>query len=226
MAPAAAGLVIVVEDEPAIADIQRLYLTREGYDVVVATTGEDALDLIRQRRPVAVVLDVGLPGIDGVEVLRRLRSDGDDTPVLVVTARDEEVDRVLGLEMGADDYVTKPFSPRELVARVRAVLRRGRRAERTDELSAGTVVMRPDERRVLVDGAEVELTPTEFELLEALLRNPGHVFTRDELLTDVWRYTSAVTTRTVDVHVAQLRAKLGEALVIRTVRGVGYGIDR
>ena len=226
MAPAAAGLVVIVEDEPAIADIQRLYLAREGYDVVVATTGEDALDLIRQRRPVAVVLDVGLPGIDGVEVLRRLRSDGDDTPVLVVTARDEEVDRVLGLEMGADDYVTKPFSPRELVARVRAVLRRGRRAERTDELSAGTVVMRPDERRVMVDGAEVELTPTEFELLEALLRNPGHVFTRDELLTDVWRYTSAVTTRTVDVHVAQLRAKLGDALAIRTVRGVGYGIDR
>jgi len=226
LAPAAAGLVVIVEDEPAIADIQRLYLAREGYDVVVATTGEDALDLIRQRRPVAVVLDVGLPGIDGVEVLRRLRSDGDDTPVLVVTARDEEVDRVLGLEMGADDYVTKPFSPRELVARVRAVLRRGRRAERTDELSAGTVVMRPDERRVMVDGAEVELTPTEFELLEALLRNPGHVFTRDELLTDVWRYTSAVTTRTVDVHVAQLRAKLGDALAIRTVRGVGYGIDR
>ena len=226
MAPAAAGLVLIVEDEPAIADIQRLYLTREGYDVVVATTGEDALGLVRARRPVAVVLDVGLPGIDGVEVLRRLRSDGDNTPVLVVTARDEEVDRVLGLEMGADDYVTKTFSPRELVARVRAVLRRGQRSERTDELAAGTVVMRPDERRVIVDGAETELTPTEFELLEALLRNPGHVFTRDELLTDVWRYTSAVTTRTVDVHVAQLRAKLGDALVIRTVRGVGYGIDR
>ena len=226
MAPAAAGLVLIVEDEPAIADIQRLYLTREGYDVVVATTGEDALDLVRARRPVAVVLDVGLPGIDGVEVLRRLRSDGDNTPVLVVTARDEEVDRVLGLEMGADDYVTKPFSPRELVARVRAVLRRGQRSERTDELAAGTVVMRPDERRVIVDGAETELTPTEFELLEALLRHPGHVVTRHELLTDVWRDTSAVTTRTVDVHVAQLRAKLGDALVIRTVRGVGYGIDR
>jgi DNA-binding response OmpR family regulator len=226
LAPAAAGLVLIVEDEPVIADIQRLYLTREGYDVVVASTGEDALDLVRARRPVAVVLDVGLPGIDGVEVLRRLRSDGDDTPVLVVTARDEEVDRVLGLEMGADDYVTKPFSPRELVARVRAVLRRGHRTERTDELAAGTVVMRPDERRVIVDGEEIELTPTEFELLEALLRSPGHVFTRDELLTDVWRYTSAVTTRTVDVHVAQLRAKLGDALVIRTVRGVGYGIDR
>ncbi len=226
MAPAAAGLVLIVEDEPAIADIQRLYLAREGYDVVVTSTGEDALDVIRQRRPVAVVLDVGLPGIDGVDVLRRLRSEGDDTPVLLVTARDEEVDRVLGLEMGADDYVTKPFSPRELVARVRAVLRRGQRAERTDELAAGAVVMRPDERRVMVDGAEVELTPTEFELLEALLRNPGHVFTRDELLTDVWRYTSAVTTRTVDVHVAQLRAKLGDALAIRTVRGVGYGIDR
>ena len=226
MAGAAAGLVLIVEDEPAIADIQRLYLTREGYDVAVVSTGEDALDAVRRHRPVAVVLDVGLPGIDGVEVLRRLRGDDDDTPVLVVTARDEEVDRVVGLEMGADDYVTKPFSPRELVARVRAVLRRGRRPASSDELTAGTVVLRPDEHRVTVDGSEVDLTPTEFELLEALLRNPGHVFSRDELLTDVWQYTSAVTTRTVDVHVAQLRAKLGDGLHIRTVRGVGYGIDR
>ncbi len=222
----ASGLVLLVEDEPAIADIQRLYLTRDGYDVEVVTTGEAALDLVRDRRPAAVVLDIGLPGIDGIEVLRRIRAAGLHTPVLLVTARDEEVDRVLGLEMGADDYVTKPFSPRELVARVRAVLRRGPLADSGDELAAGDVVLRPDERRVLVRGAETELTPTEFDLLEALLRNPGRVFSRDELLTDVWRYTSAVTTRTVDVHVAQLRAKLGDALAIRTVRGVGYGIDR
>ncbi len=222
----ASGLVLLVEDEPAIADIQRLYLTRDGYDVEVVTTGEAALDLVRDRRPAAVVLDIGLPGIDGIEVLRRIRAAGLHTPVLLVTARDEEVDRVLGLEMGADDYVTKPFSPRELVARVRAVLRRGPLADSGDELAAGDVVLRPDERRVLVRGTETELTPTEFDLLEALLRNPGRVFSRDELLTDVWRYTSAVTTRTVDVHVAQLRAKLGDALAIRTVRGVGYGIDR
>ncbi len=222
----ASGLVLLVEDEPAIADIQRLYLARDGYDVEVVTTGEAALDLVRDRRPAAVVLDIGLPGIDGIEVLRRIRAAGLHTPVLLVTARDEEVDRVLGLEMGADDYVTKPFSPRELVARVRAVLRRGPLADSGDELAAGDVVLRPDERRVLVRGTETELTPTEFDLLEALLRNPGRVFSRDELLTDVWRYTSAVTTRTVDVHVAQLRAKLGDALAIRTVRGVGYGIDR
>jgi DNA-binding response OmpR family regulator len=220
------GLVLLVEDEPAIADIQRLYLTRDGYDVAVVATGEAALDVVRHRRPVAVVLDIGLPGIDGVEVLRRIRAQGLHTPVLLVTARDEEVDRVLGLEMGADDYVTKPFSPRELVARVRAVLRRGPLVSEGDELAAGDVVLRPAERRVLVHGTEIELTPTEFDLLEALMRHPGRVFGRDELLTDVWHYSSAVTTRTVDVHVAQLRAKLGDALAIRTVRGVGYGIDR
>ena len=220
------GLVLLVEDEPAIADIQRLYLTRDGYDVEVVATGEAALEVVRERRPVAVVLDIGLPGIDGVEVLRRIRGEGLHTPVLLVTARDEEVDRVLGLEMGADDYVTKPFSPRELVARVRAVLRRGPLVSEGDEFVAGDVVLRPDERRVFVHDSEIELTPTEFELLEALMRQPGRVFSRDELLTNVWHYASAVTTRTVDVHVAQLRAKLGDALAIRTVRGVGYGIDR
>jgi DNA-binding response OmpR family regulator len=220
------GLVLLVEDEPAIADIQRLYLARDGYDVEVVATGEAALEVVRDRRPVAVVLDIGLPGIDGVEVLRRIRGQGQHTPVLLVTARDEEVDRVLGLEMGADDYVTKPFSPRELVARVRAVLRRGSLVAEGDTLAAGDVVLRLDERRVLVHDAEIELTPTEFELLAALMRQPGRVFSRDELLTNVWHYAAAVTTRTVDVHVAQLRAKLGDALAIRTVRGVGYGIDR
>jgi DNA-binding response OmpR family regulator len=223
---AASNLVLLVEDEPAIADLQRLYLLRDGFDVGVVTTGEQALEQIRARRPAAVVLDVGLPGIDGIEVVRRLRAGGDDVPVLFVTARDDEVDRVLGLEMGADDYVTKPFSPRELVARVRAVLRRGRTSDDRDTVVVGEVELNTLEHRVSVRGEPVEMTPTEFDLLAELMRNPGRVFTRDELLRQVWGYSSAVTTRTVDVHVAQVRAKLGDAVHIRTVRGVGYGLDR
>jgi DNA-binding response OmpR family regulator len=220
------GLVLVVEDESAIADLERLYLEREGFDVEVLTSGEQALAAVRQRAPVAVVLDVGLHGMDGLEVVRRLRASGDDTPVIVVTARDEEVDRVLGLEMGADDYLTKPFSPRELVARVRAVLRRGRLHDGRDVVSVGDVELSTSRRRVTVAGTPVELTPTEFELLAELMRNPGRVYSREQLLREVWGYSEAVTTRTVDVHVAQVRAKLGDALRIRTVRGVGYGLDR
>ena len=226
MAGAPPGLVLVVEDEPTIADVQRLYLERDGFQVLVVATGEQALAAVRERRPVAVVLDVGLPGMDGLDVVKRLRADGDDTPVLFVTARDEEVDRILGLEMGADDYLTKPFSPRELVTRVRTVLRRGRLPDVSDEVVVGEVVLSGRQRRVTVAGAPVELTPTEFELLSELLRNPGRVYSRDELLRQVWGYSAAVTTRTVDVHVAQLRAKLGDAVHIRTVRGVGYGLDR
>lgn len=220
------GLVLVVEDESAIADLERLYLERDGFDVEVLTSGEQALAAVRQRAPVAVVLDVGLRGMDGIEVVRRLRASGDDTPVIVVTARDEEVDRVLGLEMGADDYLTKPFSPRELVARVRAVLRRGRLHDGRDVVSVGDVELSTSQRRVTVAGTPVELTPTEFELLAELMRNPGRVYSREQLLREVWGYSEAVTTRTVDVHVAQVRAKLGDALRIRTVRGVGYGLDR
>ena len=219
------GLVLVVEDEAAIADIARLYLERDGFEVEVVTTGEEALSRVRARRPDAVVLDIGLPGIDGIEVVRRLRGAGDDVAVLVVTARDDEVDRVLGLEMGADDYITKPFSPRELVARVRAVLRRGRARPSSESLVIGRVELNVPAHRVLVDGTPVDLTPTEFDLLAELMRNPGRVFTRDELLRHVWGYSSSVTTRTVDVHVAQVRAKLDDGLHIRTVRGVGYGLD-
>ena len=221
----APGLVLVVEDEPAIADIARLYLERDGFEVEVVTTGEQALSRVRARRPDAIVLDIGLPGVDGIEVVRRLRGSGDDVAVLVVTARDDEVDRVLGLEMGADDYITKPFSPRELVARVRAVLRRGRARPSSESLVIGRVELNVPAHRVLVDGTPVDLTPTEFDLLAELMRNPGRVFTRDELLRHVWGYSSSVTTRTVDVHVAQVRAKLGDGLHIRTVRGVGYGLD-
>jgi DNA-binding response OmpR family regulator len=174
---------------------------------------------------VAIVLDVGLPGIDGTEICRRLRADDDWTPILFVTARDEEVERVLGLELGADDYLVKPFSPRELVARVKAVLRRGQPATRGRSLSVGAVTLDGDRRRVTVAGVTVDLTATEFDLLAHLMSSPGRVFTRDQLLSAVWGYEAAAGTRTVDVHVSQLRTKLGDASPIRTVRGVGYAVD-
>jgi DNA-binding response OmpR family regulator len=220
------GLVLVVEDERAIADLERLYLSREGFGVHIEADGAAALAAVRRLRPVAVILDVGLPGLDGAEVCRRLRAEGDWTPVLFVTARDDEVDRVLGLEMGADDYLTKPFSPREMVARVKTVLRRSRGG--TPEpavLEVGRVRLDPGRRRVWVADAEVALTTTEFDLLAFLMRRPGRVYERDQLLSEVWGYAAAAGTRTVDVHVAQLRAKLGTASPIRTVRGVGYSAE-
>ena len=217
------GLVLHVEDEPAIRDVVRLYLTREGFSVIAATTGEEALQELRRNRPVAVILDVGLPGMDGIEVCRTMRSDNDWTPVLFCTARDDEVDRVMGLEMGADDYVTKPFSPRELVARVKSAVRRAAGPETAAAvLQVGTVAVDRSAHTVTVAGAPTELTATEFDLLAHLMGRPGRVFTREELLSEVWGYSAAGGTRTVDVHVAQVRAKLGAASPIRTVRGVGY----
>jgi len=222
----AKGLVLVVEDEKAISDLIRLYLSREGFGVHVEADGTLGLSAARTLRPVAIVLDVGLPGIDGTEICRQLRAEGDWTPILFVTARDEEVDRVLGLEMGADDYLTKPFSPRELVARVRTVLRRGP-VEGPDHglLVAGRVVVDPATRKVDVDGQDVVFTAMEFDLLAHLMKRPGLVFSREELLSQVWGYGAAVGTRTVDVHIAQVRGKLGQASPIRTVRGVGYAVD-
>jgi DNA-binding response OmpR family regulator len=220
------GLVLVVEDDPAIADLVSRYLRRDGYGVHLVTDGDAALAAVRRLRPVAVVLDVGLPKLDGIEVCRAMRAARDWTPVLFVTARDDEVDRVLGLELGADDYVTKPFSPRELVARVRSVLRRAGGGPSGDVLELGATRLDVGERRVWVDGCEVSLTSTEFDLLAALMRRPRQVFERAQLLSMVWGYEAAAGTRTVDVHVAQLRAKLGPASPIRTVRGVGYSADR
>jgi two-component system, OmpR family, response regulator len=221
------GLVLVVEDERPIADLVRMYLIREGFGVHVEYDGTAGLAAARKLRPVACVLDIGLPGTSGTEICHKLRESGDWTPVLFLTARDDEVDRILGLEQGADDYLTKPFSPRELVARVKAVLRRtagppgGQRIRR-----AGEVVLDPSRRSVEAGGAPVTLTPTEFDLLAHLLARPGRVFTREELLASVWGYAAHAGTRTVDVHVAQVRAKLGEyGGVIRTVRGVGYTAD-
>jgi two-component system response regulator MtrA len=219
------GLVLVVEDEPAIADLLRLYLAREGFTVRVETDGAEALAAVRAQHPVAIVLDIGVPTIDGTELCRTLRSEGDATPLLFVTARDDEIDRIVGLEIGADDYITKPFSPREVVSRVKAVLRRT--AGRFDEaplLHAGEVALDAQRRLVTVAGTEVTLTATEFDLLAHLMRHPGRVFSREQLLSEVWGYPATVTTRTVDVHVAQVRAKLGAANPIRTVRGVGYAV--
>jgi DNA-binding response OmpR family regulator len=216
------GLVLVVEDDPAIADLVVRYLRRDGYGVHVEADGAAALAAVRRQRPVAVILDVGLPSMDGIEVCRTMRAAGDWTPVLFVTARDDEVDRVLGLELGADDYVTKPFSPRELVARIRTVLRRG--AVTNAVLEVGRTRIDLAQRRVWANDVEVVLTPTEFELLAQLMRRPRQVFERPQLLSAVWGY-QASGTRTVDVHVAQLRAKLGTASPIRTVRGVGYAAD-
>ncbi len=219
------GLILVVEDEKTIADLVRMYLTREGFGVHLAADGRSGLAAARRLHPVAIVLDVGLPELDGTEVCRALRAEGDLVPVLFVTARDDEVDRVLGLEMGADDYITKPFSPRELVARLKAVLRRGVLVdERSYQL--GALLAEPARRRVTVAGDEVALTATEFDLLVWLLKRPGRVATREQLLSEVWGYAAAAGTRTVDVHVAQLRAKLGEHSPIRTVRGVGYAAGR
>ncbi|MEZ0095809.1 response regulator transcription factor [Streptacidiphilus sp. EB129] len=219
------GLVLVVEDERHIADVQRLYLTREGFGVHVESDGAAGLAAARRMRPVAIVLDIGLPGLDGIAFCRALRDAGDWTPVLLVTARGEEADRILGLELGADDYLTKPFSPRELVARVKTVLRRADGppgAPGAPVGGIGRISVDPVTRTVQRDGEPVELTATEFNLLAHLLRHPGQVFAREQLLAQVWGYAGYRDTRMVDVFVSQLRAKLGDASPIRTVRGVGY----
>jgi DNA-binding response OmpR family regulator len=222
--------VLVVEDEPALADLARLYLERDGFTVDHAVDVSGAEACARRHPPDVVLLDIGLPGgRDGIDLCRAMRARQDWTPVILVTARDDEVDRVLGLELGADDYVTKPYSPRELVARVKAVLRRSGNAAPgvADEppLQVGRVRVDVGRRQVWADDRPVELTATEFDLLAHLMRRPGRVFGRGELLSQVWDYPQDDATRTVDVHVAQLRAKLGEASPIRTVRGVGYAAD-
>lgn len=221
------GLVLVVEDESAIADVIRMNLARAGFGVHIERDGEAALAAAGRLHPVAIVLDIGLPKLDGIEVCRRLRAREDWTPVLFVSARDDEIDRIVGLELGADDYITKPFSPRELVARVRGVLRRtnGVPAAGAAALEIGSVRLVPDEHRVFVAGEEIALTATEFDLLSFLMRRPGRVFSREQLISEVWGYAAIARVRTVDVHIAQVRAKLGDASPIRTVRGVGYAVE-
>lgn len=226
--PDTQGLVLVAEDDPSIAELERAYLSRAGFGVHVERDGGAAWEAIQRLRPVLLVLDVALPSIDGVELCRRLRGASDWTPVIFVTARGEEIDRLIGLELGADDYLAKPFSPRELVARVKAVLRRTAMTPRGHEapvLEVGAVRLDPTRRLVLAKGEPLELTAKEFDLLHALMEHPGRVFTRSQLLSAVWGQVEYASSRTVDVHVAQLRAKLGDASPLRTVRGVGYAAD-
>ncbi len=218
------GLVLIVEDEKSIADLERLYLSQAGYGVHVEADGRNGLSQIRSLKPAAVILDIGLPGLDGIEICRSMRDAGDWTPVLFVTARDDEVDRILGLELGADDYITKPFSPRELVARVGSVIRRSSGAARERIYRCGSLELDPAARSVLVGDAEVDLTATEFDLLATLLKHPGTVMSREQLLSNAWGSADYSGSRTVDVHIAQLRAKLGEGSPIRTHRGVGYSV--
>jgi two-component system response regulator MtrA len=216
------GVALVIEDDDAIGALVGAYLEQAGFDVVRECTGVGGLDWAQRQQPRVVVLDLGLPDFDGFELCRRLR-DSADVPILILTARDEEADRIIGLELGADDYVTKPFSPRELVARVRAVLRRAEPVPPDTQLiELGDLCIDMRSRTVAVDGTIVELRTLEFELLAELARHAGQVVTRDRLLDRVWGVSFAGGTRTVDVHVAQLRKKLGRRQQIKTVRGVGY----
>ena len=216
------GLAVVIEDDQAISALVATYLQQAGFEVVCECTGEGGFKAVDRRHPRFVVLDLGLPDIDGFDLCRRLRGSA-DVPILILTARDEEADRVIGLELGADDYLTKPFSPRELVARVRAVLRRadpGPPESRVIELGDLRVDLRT--RCATFAGSRLALRTLEFELLAELARSAGNVVTRDRLLDRVWGLSFAGGTRTVDVHVAQLRKKLGRPDLIHTVRGVGY----
>ena len=214
---------VVVEDEPDIADLLALYFGREGWTVHLATTAEDGLAAIRARQPDFVVLDIGLPGpLDGLDVCRQLRASS-NVPVLFLTARDDEVDRIIGLELGADDYVTKPFSPREIVARVKAILRRGHpETSEVREMQFGSVHVDLSRRTVQVDGVEVTLATQEFALLDYLVRTTGIVLSRQQILDGAWGIDWIGDPRTVDVHIRQLRRKLGDDLPLATVRGIGY----
>jgi len=216
-----AGTILLVEDEPSVGELVRAYLQRDGYRVIWVRSGEDALVEL-DRHPVRlVVLDIGLPGMDGFDVCRAMRTRS-SVPILMLTARDEEPDRVIGLEVGADDYLTKPFSPRELVARMKAIFRRTEPQERRERLSLGDVELDRESHDVTVDGRAVELTAKEFDLLAFFMSNAGVVVSRDLLLDRVWGQEYPGGTRTVDVHVAQLRRKLGRPDLIRTLRGSGY----
>jgi DNA-binding response OmpR family regulator len=222
-APAAAQgtLVLLVEDEHSLGQLVRGYLQSSGYRVVWTTSGEEALVELQRHDIRMVVLDIGLPGMDGFDVCKRIRARS-SVPIVMLTARDEEPDRVAGLEVGADDYVTKPFSPRELAARIKAVLRRTDGGPRLDVVELDGVRIERNGREVTVDGTRVELTAKEFDLLAFLLEHQGVVFTRDQLLDRVWGMAYFGGTRTVDVHVAQLRRKLARPELIHTVRGAGY----
>lgn len=215
--------ILVADDEANIRELARLYLEKAGYRVVTADDGAQALSQIGQAKPVLLVLDLMMPKVDGWEVCRRVRTDG-NLPILMLTARDDDMDKIIGLEMGADDYLTKPFNPRELVARVRAILRRtSESADATKIRQPGNVVIDPTSREVTIAGRRVSLRSKEFDLLLTLADHPNQVLSRDQLLDLVWGHEFYGQTRTVDVHIAQLRHKLSDSNIhIETVWGLGY----
>jgi DNA-binding response OmpR family regulator len=220
--------ILVVEDDPRISDVLEYALKADGHEVQTAQRGREAAEIARRSSPALIVLDVGLPDIDGFEVCRIVRTFS-DVPVIFLTSRSDEIDRVVGLEIGGDDYVVKPFSPRELLARIKAVLRRNHRPEQApagnrseSELRYGPVTIDPEKFRIHCEGREIMLTAQEFKLLELLVRHPGRVFTRAQVLNRAWGDGGLVTDRTIDVHVKSLRRKFGQFEFIETVRGIGY----
>ncbi len=217
-------LILLVDDEPSIVQLARMYLEREGFRVESANDGEAALDKVARRHPALVVLDVMLPKLDGFEVCRRLSASQNSTAILMLTARDEDIDKILGLELGADDYLTKPFNPRELVARVKAILRRGeRKANDSVPIYLGDLTIDPARREVRLSSQSLDLRAQEFDLLLTLAEHRGLVLSREQILQKAWGFDFYGQTRTVDVHVAHLRKKLEESSVkIETVTGVGY----
>jgi two-component system, OmpR family, alkaline phosphatase synthesis response regulator PhoP len=220
-------LILVVDDEANIVHLARMYLEREGYRVSAVGDGKAALQEVERLKPALMILDLMLPEVDGLEVCRRLRGQTNNTPILMLTARDEDIDKILGLELGADDYMTKPFNPRELVARVKAILRRGARLEGSEPAHAplylADLIIDPASREVHVDGQLIDLRAQEFDLLQTLVEHKGMVLTREQLLEKAWGYEYYGLSRTVDVHIGHLRRKLGDSQVrIETVTGVGY----
>jgi DNA-binding response OmpR family regulator len=220
--------ILVVEDDPRISEVLEYALKADGYEVHTAQRGREAAEMARKSSPGLIVLDVGLPDIDGFEVCRLVRTFS-DVPVIFLTSRSDEIDRVVGLEIGGDDYVVKPFSPRELLARIKAILRRNHRTETAGSedreaavLRYGPITIDPEKFRIHCEGREIVLTAQEFKLLELLVRHPGRVFTREQVLNRAWGEGGLVADRTIDVHVKSLRKKFGKFEFIETVRGIGY----
>ncbi|MBK9122157.1 MAG: response regulator transcription factor [Chloroflexi bacterium] len=219
--------ILIIDDEQRIIDLARMYLEQDGYLVKHETDGQAGFRHIVEHEPSLIVLDLMLPGMDGLEICRRVRAQS-DVPIIMLTARSDDIDKIVGLELGADDYLTKPFNPRELLARVKAILRRTDRksAPTSEVVTLGNLTIDPDRRMIMVDGREVDLRMKEFDLILVLARNPGRVFSRERLLEVVWGYDFAGETRTVDVHIAHLRHKLdGMRPTIETVWGVGYKLE-
>jgi len=218
-------LILLVDDEPSIIKLARMYFERDGFRVLDVMDGEAALEAVSKNRPALIILDVMLPKLDGFAVCRKLRASGDQTPIIMLTARDEDIDKILGLELGADDYLTKPFNPRELTARAKAVLRRSDKPKKGDDkpIHRGDLMIDPLTREARIESRSLDLRTQEFDLLLTLAEQPGRVFTREQLLQLAWGFDFYGQTRTVDVHIAHLRKKMeGGRVAIETVTGVGY----